>query len=436
MNKIKSKKILKLISALSLFILLTGCSKKNTLPDNRFVIWTSNAEFAQYVELFNSTHPQTRAILVFKENPALSLPPAKDEVPPDIIIGPWLRSENAIQYFTSLEYLFERKHLSSSLFYTELLDSGKSKGKQYLLPVSFNLPTIIFSDTNSQYVEEKYTLDLDQLKKAASFFNNKKRSGAFNKLGFSPLNNPDFLYFTSKIFDTNFYEHNGKIKWNKDNLNKSINYLSDWITTENTSVQAELDFDYKYLSMPYYRQVISGLTEKSDSTTNTLFAYTTSDQLFKILREQELNIDYRWLSDGNKIPVEDNMIMLGIYKKAENQIGASEFISWFFQPENQKTILDRKINLNLNTEEFGISGGFSSLQQITEKNLPGYYTQMLSNLPPSQLLKVTTNVPPRWNSLKTLVIEPYIRDTIIIEDETKKPNIEDLEKEWRKKVFD
>lgn len=422
----KNTKLKQFLSLTLMSILFISCGQKQK-KDNRFVIWTSCAEFAQYVELFNSTHPNSHAILIYKENPALSLPPPKDETQPDLIIGPWLRSDDTSQYFKPLDYLFERKHISSNNFYEQLLKAGKVKRTQYLIPVSFNLPTIIFSQDNSNLVQEKYTLNLEQIRKTASDFNNQKRNGQFNKMGFSILSNPDFLYLVSKMYNSDFHEKHNKITWNKNNLSEAIDYLSDWITTENKSAQDELDFSFKYLSMPYYRQVIKG---------NTLFSYTTSDQLFTILREQEIEIDYRWISNENSILTEDNIIMMGIYKKADNQIGASEFISWFFNPENQKTILDRKIKLNLNTEVFGLAGGFSSLQQVTEKILPTYYTKILSNLPPASQISVSNKVPAKWQSYKTLVIEPYIKEKLINPENSSNLTIDDLEKEWRKKVFE
>ena len=73
--------------------MLSGCAnkagsrKRTVYQQNRIVIWTSCREFAQYIELFNRQHTDNCAILVYKENPALSLPPAKDENPPDIIVG-------------------------------------------------------------------------------------------------------------------------------------------------------------------------------------------------------------------------------------------------------------------------------------------------------------------------------------------------------------
>ena len=98
-----------------------GCSKnaggknRTVYQQNRIVIWTSCREFAQYIELFNRQHKDNCAILVYKENPALSIPPAKDENPPDIIVGSWLRTDAPQKSFKSLDYLFDTKKLTSDV---------------------------------------------------------------------------------------------------------------------------------------------------------------------------------------------------------------------------------------------------------------------------------------------------------------------------------
>ena len=103
------------------FIVLLACTflflSCSETEQQRIVIWTSCAEFAQYTELFNYTHPGSNAVIVYKENPAQELPPAKDELPPDIIIGSWLRTDKTQKQFKSLDYLFDRQTISSSMFY-------------------------------------------------------------------------------------------------------------------------------------------------------------------------------------------------------------------------------------------------------------------------------------------------------------------------------
>ena len=407
--------------------LFFGCSSKD--EDNRIVIWTNCSEFAQYIELFNKTHKDNSAVLVYKENPAASLPLAKDEQAPDIIVGPWLRSDDTQKIFKPLDYLFDNQILTSQSFYSALLESGKISYTQYLLPVSFNLPAIIFSTENKDLVSDSYTLSLEQIKDIAAEFNEKNKKGAYTKMGFTPLSsgNGDFLYLASKLMGVQFRSENGKITWNDGKLDETAKFLKDWVVTNNGSAETEEDFTFKYLFMPNYRQVTSG---------RTLFSYTTSDELLKIMKDQNLDLDYRWIAEDKKIPMEDSFIMMGIYKDCNNQVGATEFINWFFDVDNQRAILERKEKFNLETEIFGISGGFSSLRDVTEHILPIFYTQLLTNIPPSQMISVPEKLPPLWDSYQEYVVDKYFTNYIWADEGEEIQSIPQLEKEWQKKVFD
>ena len=200
-------------------LLLTSCGEKE---QRRIVIWTSCAEFAQYTELFNNTHPGSNAVIVYKSNPAQELPPAKDELPPDIVIGSWLRTDKTQKQFKSLDYLFDRQTVSSSMFYEQLLEAGKVRKTQYLLPVSFNLPAIIFSNSNSEYISENYMMSLDQIKSAGMSFNEKNKKGSFSRIGFIPSASDDFLYLATKLYGADFREEKGQIVWNDLRDRKSV----------------------------------------------------------------------------------------------------------------------------------------------------------------------------------------------------------------------
>ena len=419
-----SKKLGRIFLAAGLLAACTLFYSCNEPEQTRIVIWTSCAEFAQYTELFNFTHPGSNAVIVYKENPAQELPPAKDELPPDIVIGSWLRTDKTNKQFKSLDYLFDRQTISSSMFYDQLLAAGKVRKNQYLLPVSFNLPAVIFAESNDDYIKENYTLTLDQIKAAGLSYNEKNTKGSVSRIGFLPSANDDFLYLTTKLYGVDFREEKGQIVWSDLRLRNAVNYDRDWINNTNGSAQEEQDFAYKYLFMPDYRQVTSG---------RTLLAYTTSNKMFGYMKSQELNIDYRWISGDGFIPIEDSFLMTGIYSKARNEQGATEFLSWFFNSENQKEILERKIEMNLNNEMFGIADGFSAMRDVTEHILPIYYNQLLTNLPPANLLKVPQKLPARWDSYKSVVVEPYLNAAITTDE---KVSIADFEAEWRKKVFD
>lgn len=404
-------------------LVFSSCSEKN----KRIIIWTDCSEFAQYIEIFNKTQSKSKAVLVYKDNPSLSLPPAKDELPPDIVIGSWLRTSNTSKQFKSLDYLFDRKNLTSTVFYPQLLNAGKVKQTQCLIPVSFNLPAVIFSTKNKDYITDNYTLSIEQIRSIGSSYNQKDKKGLFTRIGFAPLNNNDFLYLAVKLNNTNFKEENSKITFNEKKLEDQISYLKDWVVTENSSPSEEQDFCYKYLFMPEYRQITSD---------RTLLSYTTSSELFTMMKNQNTDMDYRWICKDNFIPIEDSFRMLGIYKNAKNQVGATEFITWFFQAESQKAIIEKKALLRLDIEQFGIANGFSSLRSVNQNVLTTYYTQMFSNMPPSQMLKVPTELPARWENYKTSVVEAYIKNKLTADKEENIIPYSEFEKDWRRKLFD
>lgn len=415
------RKFTALLLSVFITLLLLSCSRKT---DNRTVIWASSPEFAQYIELFNRTHPDNNVVLVYKENPADSLPPARDEAVPDIIAGPYLRNDKTWLNFKSLEFLFDRSILSSEDFYTQLLDAGKQHGRKYLLPVSFNLPCVMFASENRELVTNNYTLTLDQIREISAGFNKQNKNGAYTRMGFTPLSYPDFPYLVARLFNVNFRVEKGNVVYNNLALKDTIDYLRNWSDSANQSVQTEDDFAYKYLFMPEYRQATSG---------RCLFSYTTSDQLFRFMHDEDEEIDYRWIYKGDSIPVEDSFVMMGIYDRAENVVGATEFISWFLQSENQKAILDRKAKANLDTEKFGIAGGFSAVREVNDRILPLYYTKLLSNLPPSQMITVPEKLPAKWDSYKEIVIEPYINAAV---HSDVLPEMLPYIREWEKQALD
>ena len=131
-----------LTSAFCLFpvILLASCGSSSPV-----IIWTDRPEIVSYVEFFNVAQTKAKAAVVYKDKLAVSLPPAKDEQSPDIVIGSFLRNSRVKKNFTAVDRVFNRSQINPSSIYAPLLEYGKVNGRQYLIPVSFNLPTMIFS---------------------------------------------------------------------------------------------------------------------------------------------------------------------------------------------------------------------------------------------------------------------------------------------------
>lgn len=407
----------------SFTVLFTGCTPKENKP---VIIWTSNTAFIPYVELFNSIQNKTKALVVYKKNSSEMLPVPSGGQTPDILIDSYLHSDTAGKYFQSLEYLFNNELLNPNIFYQQLLEMGSSNERQYLLPVSFNLPLVLFSSKYKNLVDDDYTLSLDQIQDIAGKFNKENDHGLYTNMGFAPNWAPEFLYLCTKFSNTNFTTGNTSFVWNKDGLSAAVSYLRNWTAAQNTSSAAEQDFAFKYLYTTYYQQAIAG---------HCLFSYTTSDKLFLLPPEDLNKIDYRWIKQDNKIPVEDAVVMMGIYKKSKNKDAAETFLLWFMKEKTQRELMQHTSIMHLDTAKFGIAGGFSGIKSVNEKVLPVYYEALLANVPVADYITGTAHLPLKWETMKNKIILPYLQDALTAENEQSVKPLEQRITEWQKQHF-
>ena len=409
----------------SAFALLffTSCRRHTT---THLVFWINNREFVRYVELFNSSHDLLKVTLVYKDNPAAELPSVSHELPPDIVAGPWLRNEHTARYFRPIRTAFNRQEISRRSFYPALLDAGKIGYRQYLLPVSFNLPAVIFSRENADFISDGYTISIDAIKDTSIAFNKKNESDTqFTRMGFSPLNSASFLYLTAKLHGARFQKVRGALNWNDASLAETVAYIRNW-TEHNGGTQSEHDFSYKYLSMPSYRQVTTG---------RCLFTAIRSDQLFSLSSEQTAPIDYRWITHDGKLPIDDSLIMIGIARSCRHVAAAKEFILWLLNSKTQRALIEDKTNVPLDTDYFGIAGGFSSLREINEHILPIRYVMLMSNVPQSDALSPPERLPADWDTVLERVVCPYLVERCGSEQPDTVASLSDRLAEWEKQNF-
>ncbi len=390
------KNLTKILALLFTSLILFSCANSTPL-----VIWTDRPEIVSYVEFFNVAQNKSKAVVVYKEKLALSFPPAKDEKAPDIVIGSFLKNSRVKKNFSSLDGVFNRRGINPSSIYAPLLEYGKVNGRQYLIPVSFNLPTMIFSHKNQNLVGEELFIDSDKIRDSAGNFNQKNANEVFVKMGFAPSWNSAFLFHIAKMNEAEFCEKGNAFSWNSDKLSKTIDYLKSWSVEKNGGTGTEQDFSFKYLYAPPHKLIDSD---------RCLFAYTKSDDFFDIPSEQTENISFRYLSKDSKIFVNDDITALAVYRKTKNTHLAYDFINWFFTESTQKNLLERSMRMNLDTQTFGICAGFSSLKSVNERVFPAYYKTLLGKMPDENSLVAPLSLPNRWESLKERVILPYLLD--------------------------
>lgn len=411
-----------LLSAFLTGFFFTGCNLKSEKTDT-FVIWTDRKEFVSYTELFNSIQDKTKAIVVFKDRLALSLPPEKDEEKPDLVVGSWLKNSKTRKLFRPLDSILSEDCIDSSTIYSPLLEYGRMAGKQFLMPVSFNLPLLIFSSKNEDKIQSQYSLSIEQVKEIAGEFNAKNKQGFYTRMGFAPSWDDDFLYEVTKEFGPCFKHKGTSFTWDSAKLDEAVAYIRDWTTQKNTDTTSEQDFEFKYLYTPKYRQI---------AAERTLFAYTTSSSLFRISFEQLGDIDFRWLSINGGIPAEDDIVCMALYKSAKKPQQAQDFIKWFFQEQNQKLMLERSFKMKLDTITFGIANGFSSVKGVNEHLFPTYYRSLLGNLPAEDRIVAPDIFSSRWQSIKERVIFPYLNGAIKTDSTAQAPTMESLLNTWLK----
>lgn len=419
---------------ISLFIfsiiltLLTSCSDKTA----DIVVWTDRAEIVSCIELFNAEQTDVKAIIVYKDQIATSIPPAKDIVKPDVIIGSLLKNSNMKKNFSTLNSIlskrndegkYNEKKIDSDCIYSSLLDYGKEGKAQYLLPVSFNLPVMIFSTTNNKFISDSYTIEIDEIKEAAAKFNQKNKKGIYTNIGFAPSWNPNFLYTAAKMDGADFHETANSFVWNESALNMTIENMKSWTEEKNDSTSDEQDFSFKYLYTPSYKQI---------STGRCLFAYSSTDEFFSLAPEQIINTDFRWLTKEGTIFATDDITTAGIYKSSLKKDSAKKFLIWLLKEENQKKILERNDKMKLGTQTFGICNGFSTLRTVNEKYFPTYYKNLIGNLPGENTIQSPFALPPKWFSMKERVLIPYLTEATATTEPKKLLSIEDRLKTWSK----
>lgn len=404
----------------SAIIILSGCSRTSGSIAR---IWTNQSEFVSYVELFNSSQDRYKIVVEYRQNPAEALIAAKQN--PDIIVGPWLKGEKARGQVIPVEYLFNELRINSRLFYKPLLDLGAVKHRQYLLPVSFNLPAMLFPQEYSAVMENDYSISLGHIQQLSKEFTIEK-DGQVTRMGFSPRWNREFLFLTAQMFGSRFEEGQAYLAWNDQQLSTGVEYLRNWSRTINSGTQAEDDFQFKYLYDPPYRLVTSG---------KSLFSYISSDELLKLSHDKLLNVDFRWLMNEDAIPVRDDIVYMGMCRRAKNLPAAEAFMIWFFKEETQRDLLERSREMGLFDQSFGLSGGFSSLQAVNERAFPLFYPILFGHLPPPDSLSVPRILPNDWDKAKTDVILPFLESAV-----TAEPRMDNLNKElssrlstWRNK---
>lgn len=395
--KLISKTSLQLFVLVILFSITSGC----TLFRRQIItLCTNRQEMAAYVEYFNTLPTDYRVALCYTPNPADSV--ARKTKDADLILGPWLNGSEAARHLDSLERLFRKEYLSREDFYASMLNAGIVENKQILLPFSFNLPAVIFLSDGITEDVSNLVVSLEYMREKSDGFNESVRQQLV-RMGFSPLWQPEFLYTAATVFETQFRETlDGSVHWNSARLQDMQGFCKKWIEEINLGYEQDSYFSRKYLYEPMPKLLDEG---------RILFYTADSSELFGNLEIQRSEADFRWLGSEHHIPVCEEVLCFAVPKSSKNKRGARLFLAWIFQPETQGKLLE--LNQQKRLDTFGLAGGFSSLRDVSERNFPQYYRQLLGRIPHEELLGFPKPLPVDWAEMKAEVVFPWFVDYML-----------------------
>ena len=372
---------------------------------NRLIIWTDRPEFAFYVEYFNSGQDLYKAEVRYFEFPSRQLSESGDQ--PDIVIAGWLNSASVRNFFRPLDEFFEIHGLESSSFYSSLLSLGRFGDRQLLIPVSFNLPSIVFSRDLVNVSANPFIMELDEIMAGAKAFN-VMSSGSYTALGFSPLFNNEFLYIVSLLYGAEYNElfpavQSSPISWNAHALESSLSWFENWFDNGIDGIRMEDDFVLRYFVNQPDRLINTG---------RILYTYMDSSGFFTLPEERRMNLNFRWIGNNEIIPISDSGVFFGIHRRTQSGRAAEAFTIWFFSEETQRNLLEVSRDKRLNEMYFGVAGGFSAMRTVTEQIFPQFYPALLGHTAPEVFLSSTGILPRNWTAIKDRVIIPYLNDRI------------------------
>jgi hypothetical protein len=357
------------------------------------VLWTDRSEAAPVVELFNAD--QDRYVVELRYEPDVSRALRLSETSADVVIAEAIEDGSTARLFRPVDRLMGDT-IDPDEFYGPLLANGSRSGRQLLLPLSFNLPLIYFSDPDVGETDG-ISMSPEQMRAAGVEFNAIDEERA-DRIAFSPLWTGAFLYELVR-FEGLLVEENaaGEPEWSLDALLGAMNVAIAWVADDNGGVTIDGAFREQYLYVPIIRLVRQG---------RILFGYDSSDSFFRRTDETRSGLQFRWFGDDQNTPVLESIVYAGIPHRATNRPGAEAFLTWLFDVDLQTELLANNRRKRIDT--FGMVGGFSALWKITERAIPDQYPELRSFIPPADWMRFPNASPRHWASVVENVVQPWL----------------------------
>lgn len=374
-------------------VLFTGCTGKST---STVIIWTDIPEIAVYTEYYNALEDTDNCLVVFKQNPAYAL--TEEEIHPDIVISRYLNNSESQSLFYPIDSLAKKADIPIDSIYPGLLRKSKIDGICYTVPLSFNLPGIIFPRDEMPDTKAFFYLSPENIRAMADQYNSKSGEH-YVQMGFNPLWDPELLLTTVFGFGTRFRAGGSYLVWDETALKTAVSYLKQWIKGSGETLGHVKSFKQKYLYEPDYKLI---------DDRRIFCAHMTSSEFLELPAQRRDHLDIRWFEINGKVPVLQNIVYAAVPVAAEHKKAGGAYIRWLLDPETQEMLVAGLENSD--TASFGFAQGFSSVEKVTTQFFPENFPFLLGKIPAETDLLYPEPLPKSWSRLKEEVLLPWITD--------------------------
>ena len=375
------------LAVLSL-LLASSCDQSATRVST---LWTNVPEMATYVEKFNASQREWQLLVEYRDDPAaLLISPGKKA---DLVVARGLASTAVKNVLVPLDFLFDGGNLAKTSFYRGILEAGQQGDRFKLLPVSFDLPVLVFSK-NTLPDLPGFSLDLAALKDLNSHFSLDAAQKPPRKVAFSPRWQT-FSLTLLQLKGANFREgFQRTLTWDSARLAEGLGLIQTWPSPGWDQVT---EFQQKYLQNDLASPLAAGRIQFFPSTLASFLARPW---------DERRDLDFRFLEQDGRVAATDSTVWAGVPSSSLTRGAAERFLAWFYRTGTQKDLILR--SRSEDDRAFGLARGLSALVSPNAQAVAEAWPDLTGRLPASDQVLFWGELPADWPILKSAVLRPWL----------------------------
>jgi hypothetical protein len=354
--------------------IVSSCSE----VEGPLVVWSNVPEVAFIVERYN--HLENRAVQFrYVENLTQALTQQRPEA--DVVIGRWVNTP-----------VVNRLMLPRIGYFPDdgPIDRSVLAASPEWIPLSFNLPVLVFRPDSPLESISSYALSLTDLEILYGD----------EGIHFAPSMDADTLYALYRSLGfAPVADAGGGARWSEGVLERAVQQIRTWQVEHNGGPAAERAYGERYLYVPLLRQLEMGHIGTVQMASNRAFSWRFFD---------ERAFAFRWLasSDGS-VTIGEDVVYGGVPGTSDRRNDAVRFLEWITDPTTQTELMTAKIEHRV--DSFGILDGFSTIRETNQALETEIHQDLAGRIPDPGSLRFPDPLPQYWDEARSAVVEPHMQ---------------------------